>query len=92
MATFPLQETLIQPDFIQQGGFQRFQALQKSLGRVSPKTLSERLKTLAAAGLVNRQAYAEIPPRVEYTLTEKGAGLADIILALEAYGKQYLSD
>ena len=70
----------------------RFGWLQNSLGRVSPKTLSERLKMLDAAGLINRTAFAEIPPRVEYSLTERGAALADVIHAMEAYGTQYLSE
>jgi DNA-binding HxlR family transcriptional regulator len=71
-------------------GSKRFGQLQESLGHVSPKTLSQRLKTLEHADLLTREAFAEIPPRVEYTLTEKGRALSDIIQAMAAFGEQYL--
>lgn len=71
-------------------GSKRFGQLQESLGHVSPKTLSQRLKTLENADLLTREAFAEIPPRVEYTLTEKGRALSDIIQAMSAFGEQYL--
>ena len=56
----------------------RFTALEKIL-KVSPRTLSERLKELEDQGIVHRQAYAEVPPRVEYTLTEKGVVLESLL-------------
>ena len=55
-------------------GINRFSALERSLAGISPKTLSERLKALEKAGIVTRKSYAEVPPRVEYTLTEHGLG------------------
>jgi DNA-binding HxlR family transcriptional regulator len=58
--------------------------------RISPKTLSQRLKLLEAAVVISRQAYAEVPPRVEYALTEKGRALSDIIEAMRAFGERYL--
>jgi DNA-binding HxlR family transcriptional regulator len=61
----------------------RFTALEKVL-KVSPRTLSERLKELEGQEIVHRQAYAEVPPRVEYTLTAKGDALRPL---LEAIGK-----
>jgi len=73
-------------------GPKRFGQLQDSLGSISPKTLSQRLKMLEHAKLINRHAYAEIPPRVEYDLTEKGEALSDIIQALFDFGERYLSD
>src|SRR5215813_215513 len=73
-------------------GSKRFNQLQDSLGHVSPKTLSQRLKTLEAAEILTRQAYAEIPPRVEYALTEKGLGLVKIIEAMREFGEQYLPE
>lgn len=73
-------------------GPRRFGQLQDSLGNISPKTLSQRLKLLEAAELITRHAYAEIPPRVEYDLTERGQALSDIIQALLAFGERYLSD
>src|SRR5437763_843669 len=72
-------------------GSKRFGQLQESLGHVSPKTLSQRLKTLEYADLLTREAFAEIPPRVEYTLTEKGRALSDVIQAMAAFGERYLS-
>lgn len=73
-------------------GCKRFGALQQSLQGISPKTLTERLRNLEAAGLVSRRAYAEIPPRVEYSLTEKGRALAPIIEAMAAYGREWLTE
>ena len=71
-------------------GPKRFGQLQESLGRVSPKTLSQRLKTLEYADILTREAFAEIPPRVEYSLTEKGRALSDIIHAMSDFGERYL--
>jgi DNA-binding HxlR family transcriptional regulator len=59
---------------------------------VSPKTLSQRLKMLEEMGFVQRQAFAEIPPRVEYSLTEKGTALVDIMEAIKQFGQRYLSE
>jgi DNA-binding HxlR family transcriptional regulator len=71
-------------------GTQRFSELERSLEGISPKTLSERLSTLERLGIVSRQTYAEVPPRVEYSLTEKGQALATLIDAMRAYGNQWL--
>ncbi|MBZ0278955.1 MAG: helix-turn-helix transcriptional regulator [Anaerolineae bacterium] len=72
-------------------GAKRFKNLQESLGNISPKTLSQRLKMLEEAGLIHREAFAEIPPRVEYSLTEKGQALSDVIEAIRAFGEKYLA-
>lgn len=66
----------------------RFADLQNAIP-TTPGTLSERLKELAAAGLVTRTAFAEMPPRVEYTLTEMGSSLDPIFDAIEAWAKTY---
>lgn len=71
-------------------GSKRFGQLQESLGHVSPKTLSHRLKVLEQADILTRMAFSEIPPRVEYTLTEKGEALSGIIQAMAAFGERYL--
>ena len=71
-------------------GPKRFGQLQESLGQVSPKTLSHRLKLLEHAQILTRQAFAEIPPRVEYTLTEKGCALSELMEAMRHFGEQYL--
>ncbi len=69
-------------------GTRRYSELKRTLGRVSPKTLTERLRQLEEQGLVVRTVYAEVPPRVEYTLTERGRGLGDIIAAMARWGAQ----
>jgi len=60
----------------------RFNSLMEYLGRISPKTLSDTLKELQAEGLIKRESFAEIPPRVEYSLTEDGAELRKSIIPL----------
>ncbi len=72
-------------------GPQRFNALRTMLGRISTKTLSQRLKALEELGFVQRQAFLEIPPRVEYHLTEQGQELGDVIESLERFGKKHLA-
>ena len=63
-----------------------------TMGNVSPKTVSQRLKMLEEIGFVERHAFAEIPPRVEYHLTEKGQALVDILEAIKQFGERYLAD
>jgi DNA-binding HxlR family transcriptional regulator len=69
-------------------GPKRFTALEKSLG-VSPRTLSERLKELEDQSIVDRRAFAEVPPRVEYTLTAKGLALTPLIEAMREWGEAW---
>jgi DNA-binding HxlR family transcriptional regulator len=71
-------------------GRRRFSELQKSLRGISPRTLSHRLSELAEEGLITRRIYAEVPPRVEYSLTEKGKALATVIEAMREYGAHWL--
>jgi len=73
-------------------GCKRFGELLEALGKVSPKTISQRLKMLEERRFVNRHAFAEIPPRVEYSLTEKGQAFANVIEAIQDFGNRYLSD
>ena len=73
-------------------GTRRFGEILETMGNVSPKTLSNRLKMLEEIHFVQRQAYAEIPPRVEYRLTERGLALANIMQAINDFGDRYLSD
>jgi DNA-binding HxlR family transcriptional regulator len=73
-------------------GPKRFGELLEALDNVSPKTVSQRLKMLEEMGFVERHAFAEIPPRVEYHLTEKGLALVDVIEAIRHFGERYLSD
>ena len=71
-------------------GERRFSALQRSLNGISPKTLSERLKRLEEAGVVDRTCFAEVPPRVEYALTAKGHALLPVIESMRAFGLHWL--
>lgn len=73
-------------------GPRRFGELLEAMGNVSPKTLSQRLKMLEEMLFVERRYFAEIPPRVEYRLTEKGLALVDIMEAIRQFGERYLSD
>ena len=68
-------------------GTKRFSELRSSLTGISPKTLTDRLRDLEEQGLVERVSYAEIPPRMEYSLTQKGRTLEPVISALAAWGR-----
>jgi len=63
----------------------RFKDLMKELGVISPKTLSDTIKDLEKEGLIRREAFAEIPPRVEYSLTQEGKELRKAIIPLLAW-------
>ena len=71
-------------------GRSRFCELERSLEGISPRTLSLRLRALEEEGILRRQTYAEVPPRVEYVLTEKGLALIPIIDSMRAYGTEWL--
>lgn len=75
-----------------EGGERRFSELERSLTGVSPKTLSERLKRLEEADVINRRCFAEVPPRVEYSLTQKGHDLLPLIECMRAFGQRWLMD
>ncbi len=72
-------------------GTSRFCELERSLAGISPRTLSLRLRALEEEGIVARQSYGEVPPRVEYALTEKGMALLPIIDGMRDYGRQWLA-
>jgi DNA-binding HxlR family transcriptional regulator len=71
-------------------GTQRFCELERSLEGISPRTLSLRLRALEEHGVVERQTYPEVPPRVEYGLTEKGRALVPLIEDMRSYGRRWL--
>jgi DNA-binding HxlR family transcriptional regulator len=71
-------------------GHSRFCELERSLTGISPRTLSLRLRALEEEGIVRRTTYAEVPPRVEYALTEKGVALLPIIESMRDYGELWL--
>jgi DNA-binding HxlR family transcriptional regulator len=70
-------------------GTKRFGMLKKSIQQISQKVLTANLRSLEESGLVTRTVYAEVPPRVEYTLTEEGYSLKPILDSMEAWGKTY---
>ena len=71
-------------------GRTRFCELERSLAGISPRTLSLRLRALEEEGIVARQTYPEVPPRVEYALTDKGRALLPLIEDMRAFGEQWL--
>jgi DNA-binding HxlR family transcriptional regulator len=73
-------------------GRSRFCELERSLHGISPRTLSLRLRALEEEGIVERQTFPEVPPRVEYALTEKGRALAPLIEDMRTYGRTWLGD
>ena len=70
-------------------GTKRFGELKKSIGTVNQKVLTAQLRQMEASGLLTRTVYAEVPPRVEYTLTDLGRSLRPVLDAMEAWGKAY---
>lgn len=70
-------------------GTKRFGELKKSIGNVSQKVLTAQLRAMEESGLVNRTVYAEVPPRVEYSLTELGQSLKPILDAMWNWGEGY---
>ncbi|HVS85898.1 MAG TPA: helix-turn-helix domain-containing protein [Gaiellaceae bacterium] len=70
-------------------GPRRFSELERSCHGISPRTLAERLRALEGEGIVARHSYPEAPPRVEYSLTEKGESLLPVIDAMRAFGHEW---
>lgn len=80
-------KVLILRDLLQ--GTKRFGELKKSIGHVSQKVLTSQLRQMEDSGLLTRKVYAEVPPRVEYTLTDVGYSLKPIMDAMWAWGEEY---
>lgn len=70
-------------------GTRRFGQLQVALCGISPRTLSARLDELAAHGIITKEIFAEVPPRVEYSLTKKGRDLTPVLESMAEWGKKY---
>ena len=70
-------------------GTKRFGELKKSVGNVSQKVLTAQLRAMEESGLVHREVYAEVPPRVEYSLTELGKSLRPVLDSMQAWGEGY---
>jgi len=72
-------------------GPKRFCELEKSVGNINPRTLSQRLDNLEASGIITRKSFAEVPPRTEYQLTAKGQDLLPVLKQMAAWGTKYCS-
>ena len=70
-------------------GPKRFCEFEKSVGSINPRTLSQRLDALEEHGIITKQNFAEVPPRTEYTLTEKGRDLLPILKQMAAWGTKH---
>lgn len=70
-------------------GTKRFGELKKSVTGITQKVLTSNLRAMEAAGLLTRKVFPEVPPRVEYTLTETGYSLAPILDSMYAWGDEY---
>ena len=70
-------------------GTKRFGELQKSIGGVSQKVLTNNLRQMEKSGLINRKVYAEVPPKVEYSLTDLGKSLKPILDSMVNWGEDY---
>lgn len=70
-------------------GTKRFGELKKSIGNVTQKVLTSQLRDMEESGLISRKVYAEVPPRVEYTLTDLGYSLKPILDAMWNWGEEY---
>lgn len=80
-------KTLILRDLLD--GTKRFGELKKSIGTVSQKVLTAQLRDMEEKGLLTRKVYAEVPPRVEYTLTELGYSVRPVLKAMADWGAEY---
>jgi len=76
--------------YLSQHGPLRFGALQKMLPDLTQATLTRQLRGLEADSLISRRIYAEVPPRVEYSLTSIGEAFRPVLDAYEAFGRQYI--
>jgi len=70
-------------------GPKRFSELERSVGSINPRTLSQRLDGLEQHAIVTKKSYAEVPPRTEYTLTRKGEDLLPVLRAMSDWGDKY---
>ena len=70
-------------------GTMRFKELQRSIGKISQKVLTTNLRSMEEFGIVSREAFAEVPPRVEYSLTELGQSLKPVLDAMRVWGERY---
>lgn len=70
-------------------GPKRFCELEKSVGNINPRTLSQRLDDLESHGIITKKSFNEVPPRIDYTLTDKGRDLQPILEQMATWGTKY---
>src|SRR6187431_924295 len=70
-------------------GIKRFNELRRSLGGITHKTLTQQLREMESDGIINRQVYAQVPPKVEYSLTPLGKTLKPVLDAMHNWGEQH---
>ena len=73
-------------------GTKRFGELKKSIGSISQKVLTSNLRAMEEDGLLKREVFAEVPPRVEYTLTDRGRSLEPVIDAMRVWGEAHMAE
>ena len=74
------------------GGIKRFNELQRDCGTITQRMLTKQLRELESDGLIHREVYPVVPPKVEYSLTDKGESLRPILLALGDWGQEHVLD
>lgn len=80
-------KVLIQRDL--RGGTKRFGELRRSLSGISQKVLTSNLRDMESSGLILREVFPEVPPRVEYALTDLGESMTPILDAMASWGEEY---
>lgn len=78
--------------FLLMDGTKRFNELQKLLTKVTQRTLTNQLRELESDGLVHRKVYAQVPPKVEYSLTDKGRSLEPVLINMRDWGQIHILD
>jgi DNA-binding HxlR family transcriptional regulator len=73
-------------------GVRRFNELRRQFPNITQRTLTRQLRELESDGLINRKVYSEIPPKVEYSLSETGKSLHSILLQIESWGLNYIAN
>lgn len=73
-------------------GPKRFSELERSVGNINPRTLSQRLDDLEQQDIITKKSFGEVPPRIEYTLTAKGKDLLPVLQQMAAWGEKYYQD
>ncbi|MEM9665034.1 MAG: helix-turn-helix domain-containing protein [Bacteroidota bacterium] len=76
--------------FLLANGINRFGRMRRAIAGISKQMLTKQLRELEADGVVHREVFAEVPPRVEYSLTDKGESLLPVVEAMRAWGAQHV--